>query len=134
MTFSFIRGKGLRTSIRSYIDSSFIREIGTTHWAIRTPYIILNFQMGNYLGSFPDKTNVVSEDVVCILKSGRFCLHKWIATDREILTSLPVIKVSSKIVTQNSMKFQYKQHLVFVGYPKRQSFNQLLLRRESKST
>ena len=32
------------------------------------------------------------------MRTGRFRLHKWIANDREILKSLPVSEVSSKIV------------------------------------
>ena len=50
--------------------------------------------------SFSDKDSAIStiKDVICILRTSRFCLHKWIANDREILRSLPVSEVSPKIV------------------------------------
>ena len=56
--------------------------------------------MDDYFDSFPDKDSAIStiKVVICILRTVAFCLHKWIANDREILSSLPVSQVSFKIV------------------------------------
>ena len=56
--------------------------------------------MDDYLDSFSEKDSAIStiKDVICILSTGGFRLHKWIANSREILLSLPVSEVSSKIV------------------------------------
>ena len=55
--------------------------------------------MDDYLDLFSDKESAIStiKDVICILRTGGFCLHKWIANDLQILRSLPVSGVSSKI-------------------------------------
>ena len=62
--------------------------------------ILDNFYMDDYLDSFSEKDSAIStiKDVICILSTGGFRLHKWIANSREILLSLPVSEVSSKIV------------------------------------
>ena len=56
--------------------------------------------MNDYLDLFSDKDSAIFaiKVVICILSTVRFCLHKWIANDREILRSLPVSQVSFKIV------------------------------------
>ena len=56
--------------------------------------------MDDYLDSFSDEVSAIStiKDVICIFRTARFRLHKWIANDWEILRSLPVSEVSSKIV------------------------------------
>ena len=52
--------------------------------------ILDNFYMDDYLDSFSDKDSAIStiKDVICILSTGGFRLHKWIANDREVLRSL----------------------------------------------
>ena len=62
--------------------------------------ILDNFYMDDYLVSFSEKNSAIStiKDVICILSTGGFRLHKWIANSREILLSLPVSEVSPKIV------------------------------------
>ena len=62
--------------------------------------ILDNFYMDDYVDSFSNKDSAIStvKDVICILRTGGFRLHKWIANYWEILRSLPVSKVSSKIV------------------------------------
>ena len=62
--------------------------------------ILDKFYMDDYLDSFSNKDSTIStiKDVICILKISGFRLYKWIANDREILRSLPVNEVLSKIV------------------------------------
>ena len=62
--------------------------------------ILDNFWMNDYLDSFSDKGIAVStiKDVICILRTGGFRLHKWIANDREVLRSVPVSEIYPKIV------------------------------------
>ena len=56
--------------------------------------------MNDYLDLYSNEDREIStiKDVICILKTGRFSLHKWIASDREIVRSSTVSEVSSKIV------------------------------------
>ena len=62
--------------------------------------ILDNFYMDDYLDSFSETDSAIStiKDVICILSTGGFRLHKWIADSQEILLSLPVSEVSSKIL------------------------------------
>ena len=56
--------------------------------------------MDDYLDSFTNRINAIKtiHDVINILNTGGFRLHKWISNDREILLSLPNSKISSKVV------------------------------------
>ena len=56
--------------------------------------------MDDYLDSFTNRINAIKtiHDVINILNTGSFRLHKWISNDREILLSLPNSKISSKVV------------------------------------
>ena len=56
--------------------------------------------LNDYLDLFSDKDSATStiKEVICMLRTSRFRLHKQLAKDREIFRPLPVSEVSSKIV------------------------------------
>ena len=56
--------------------------------------------MNDYFDSFTDRINAIKtiHDVINILNTGGFRLHKWISNDREILLSLQNSEISSKVV------------------------------------
>ena len=62
--------------------------------------VLCNFYMDDYLDSFTNRINAIKtiHDVINILNTGGFRLHKWISNDREILLSLPNSEISSKAV------------------------------------
>ena len=62
--------------------------------------VLYNFYMDDYLDSFTNRINAIKtiHDVINILNTGGFRLHKWISNDREILLSLPNSEISSKVV------------------------------------
>ena len=59
-----------------------------------------NFYFDDCLDSFTNRINAIKtiHDVIHILNTGGFRLHKWISNDREILLSLPHSEIPSKVV------------------------------------
>ena len=62
--------------------------------------VLYNFYFDDCLDSFTNRINAIKtiHDVIRILNTGGFRLHKWISNDREILLSLPSSEISSKVV------------------------------------
>ena len=60
---------------------------------------LYNFYMDNYLVSFTNRINAIKtiQDVINILNTSIFHIHKWISNDCEILL-LPNSEISSKVV------------------------------------
>ena len=62
--------------------------------------VLFNVYMDDYLDSFTNRINATKtiHDVINILNTGGFPLHKWISNDREILLSLLNSEISWKVV------------------------------------